>query len=357
MKLPQSWALTLIISFIVLLWMLSGIFSSDEKPTEISSESKITKKLSVRVSLSEAETMTNRLILQGHTLAKRKVTIKAETSGLVSDVFVKRGENVTTNHTLMRLAIDNRQAQIKQAMSLLKQQQALHTAALSLKQEGFQAEIEIAKANAALESAKAAVNRAKLELDRITIKAPIPGIVNTRMVEIGDYVSPGDPLAILIDLDPIRIVAQVSERYLGQIQIGKTGEVRLLDNSIVNAKVSYVGAIASGTTRTFPVEMEISNPQNQIIEGITAELHLPIKQILAHNVSPSTLSLLDNGALSVKAVNEQNKVVAYPIQILGETQTGIWLGGLPQKITLITVGHEFVKPGENVIAVDVSAKE
>jgi multidrug efflux system membrane fusion protein len=97
--------------------------------------------------------------------------------------------------------------------------------------------------------------------------------------------------------------------------------------------------------------MQIPNPDGFIIEGITAELHLPINQILAHHVPPSVLSLLDNGELSVKAVDENNQIISYPVSVLGDSSDGIWLGGLPEQLTLVVVGHEFVLPQQTVIPV------
>jgi multidrug efflux system membrane fusion protein len=148
----------------------------------------------------------------------------------------------------------------------------------------------------------------------------------------------------------------VSERYLGRIKIDKSGEVRLLDGSVVPAKITYVGSSASKSTRTFPVEMQIPNPDRLIIEGITAELHLPIEQIRAHNVPSSVLSLLDNGELSIKAVDENNQITTYSVEVLGDSSNGIWLGGLPEKLTLVVVGHEFVQPQQTVTPVLMEAQ-
>jgi multidrug efflux system membrane fusion protein len=67
------------------------------------------------------------------------------------------------------------------------------------------------------------------------------------------------------------------------------------------------------------------------------------------------LSLLDNGQLSVKAVDENNQITAYPVEVLGDSREGIWLGGLPEKLTLVVVGHEFVQPHQTVIPVFIEA--
>lgn len=331
--------------------MISGSFLPDERENPHSPDETKTALIKVRVAESVSEPMTNRLVLQGQSVAERKVTVRAETGGVISEVLVNRGETVKPGSGLIRLAVDDRKSRLREAKSLLEQRKTEYNGVQKLKKSGYQAETELAKAKAALDSASATVQMAKLELDRINITAPISGVVNDRLVEVGDFVKRGDPILIIVDLNPIRVIGQVSERYLGQIKVGDAGEVRLLNDTIVPAKVSYVGSIASNNTRTFPVEMQIPNPNGLIIEGVTLELHLPIKQVFAHKVPPSVLSLLDNGELTVKAVDSSNKVIAYPISLLGDSEDAIWLGGLPDKLMLVIVGHDFVQPGQRVIPV------
>jgi len=352
MTIPRSWLLTLAITGVVVLWMVSGkMFSPPPENTHSAPVSSAAPK--VRVQISTAQPMTNRLTLQGQTQADRTVTVKAETPGVVKEILAEKGSTVDAGNALVKLAEEDRKARLLGARSLLLERKTEYQAVQSLKQSGYQAETELARAKAALDSAIAAVRLAELELERININAPIAGIVDQRLVEVGDFVSRGDPVAVLVDLDPIRVVGQVSERYLGQIKVDKSGEVRLLDGSLVPAKVTYVGSSANESTRTFPVEMQIPNPEGLIIEGITAELHLPIEQILAHHVPPSVLSLLDNGELSVKAVDDNNQIITYPVEILGDSSNGIWLGGLPERLTLVIVGHEFVLPQQTVVPVSM----
>lgn len=356
MTFSRSWVLTIAITAVVVLWMISGvIFSSREINQHPPAANKPPPK--VRVQQSVAQTMTNRLILQGQTVADRTVTIKAETHGVVKRALIDKGVAVKAGESLFQLALEDRQERLQQARSQLAEQKTEYQAVQSLKKSGFQAEMELARAKAGLDAAAAALRQAQLELQHTNITAPIDAIADKRLVEVGDFVNRGDPVATLVDLDPIRVVAQVSERYLGQIKPDSPGEVRLLDGDTIAAKITYVGSSASESTRTFPVEMQIPNPNGIIIEGVTAEMHLPIKEVLAHNVPPSVLSLLDNGQLSVKAVDENNKIIAYPVKILGDSANGIWLGGLPEKLLLVVVGNEYVVPNQEVIPVPMDAAE
>ena len=83
-------------------------------------------------------------------------------------------------------------------------------------------------------------------------------------------------------------------------------------------------------------------------EGLTTELRLLLGDTRAHRVSPAVLTLNDNGAMGIKAVNKKGSVVFHPVNVLEDTTEGVWVGGLPEKLTLITVGQEFVSAGQNV---------
>lgn len=349
---PRSWIVTAIIVALVVIWVATGQVGGDSASAPVASPgADLTPK--VRVRSSTAEPMASRLTLQGQTAAERKVTVRAETHGVVERVLVERGARVSAGEVLVRLALEDRQAKLQQARSLKAQRRAEFEAAQRLQEGGFQAQTALARAKAEVAAAEAAVELAQLEVARTTIRAPIAGIVDQRAVEVGDFLDRGEALATIVDLDPIRVIGQVSERFLDQIDTGARGEVRLLDGRSVIGTVSYVGSVAAPATRTFPVELEIPNPDGRIIEGITAEMALPIRQLRAHRVPPSVLTLSDSGALGVKAVDAQDQVVFHPAKVLGDSPEGIWLGGLPEEIRLITVGQEYVLEGQTVIAVPV----
>ena len=94
-----------------------------------------------------------------------------------------------------------------------------------------------------------------------------------------------------------------------------------------------------------------------IKEGLTAKILVPYKKDKAFRVSPSVLSLADNGTVGVKIVNAQNIVEFKPVQLLKDTPDYLWLKGikdLPDTIRLITVGQEFVISGQEVKPIEAS---
>jgi multidrug efflux system membrane fusion protein len=65
-------------------------------------------------------------------------------------------------------------------------------------------------------------------------------------------------------------------------------------------------------------------------------------------ISPATISLTDDGTIGVKGV-EEGKVVFYPVQVVEAKPEGLLVTGLPNTISLITTGGDFVIEGQEVV--------
>jgi multidrug efflux system membrane fusion protein len=109
--------------------------------------------------------------------------------------------------------------------------------------------------------------------------------------------------------------------------------------------------VADEATRTFTVELEVDNSDGNLRAGGTAELQIPAERVLAHRISPSLLTLDDAGNIGVKIINEEGEVEFVVADVALSTNEGVWVAGLPDLATIITVGQGFVVPGTMVNAV------
>lgn len=302
----------------------------------------------VRVRPSNAQSHAVIDLLRGRSEANRLVEIKSETDGRITELSVADGQAVETGAVIAQLSAGDRPARLAEAKALLAQRRIEYEAARKLSEKGFRAETQLAAAEAALEAAAAAVKIAEVELSYTRIRAPFDGIVDERLVELGDYVDRGDAIARLVELDPMLIVTQVNERDVRRLAVGAPGRARLITGETVEGRIRHIAAVADEATRTFRVELEVPNPDGLISAGMTAEIALPLSQVEAHVVSPAILTLSDRGEVGVKAVDQDERVVFHPVAIVDTDQDGIWVTGLPAEVTLITVGQEYVSAGEKV---------
>lgn len=305
----------------------------------------------VRVRPSEAVPVAREVVVSGRTEANRDVELRAETSGRVVEVGSDRGAEVDLGDVLLRLDPRERAAMVRKAEATLRQRELEFEAATELGKKGFQAETRVAEARAALEAARAELELSETTLEHTTIEAPFAGILESRPVEVGDFVDVGDPVATLIEQDPFLVVGDLSEGEVGEVSLGMDGAALLASGRRVEGRITYVASAADPATRTFRVEMTVDNPIGRLKAGMTANLTIAIGEVMAHLVPASSLTLDDSGVLGIKAVDASGRVAFHPAEVVRADGGKLWLAGLPDTLDLITVGQGFVREGDSVEAV------
>ncbi|HCV20206.1 MAG TPA: efflux RND transporter periplasmic adaptor subunit [Gammaproteobacteria bacterium] len=355
----KSFFLAFLILLGVIGWLASGLIDnywsdrSTEAAERTASKGNSTAELlpRVRTRLIEAQTVPERIILLGSTEAKRRVRLRAQTAAAVAEVLASRGQIVKRGDLVVRLATDDRPARLRQAAALLRQRQTEYKAASSLSKKNLRSKIALAEAEAQLNAAQASLEQIRVDIERTHIRAPFDGVVDQRMVELGDYVKIGEPVATILDLSTIIVAGDVSEHNVAKITPGISGTVVLVDKRELTGQITFVARSSNSSTRTFRVELDVPNPGYEIAEGITAKITLAVGETLSHKLSSAVLTLDDDGVIGVKAVDDDGIVEFLPVTLVADTPDGTWLGGLPRTLRVITVGHEFVRVGQKVEAV------
>lgn len=348
----------LVLAVLAVGWILTGQFGSDEANNQEDTETTAasTKTMKVRVADLAAIERTETVDVTGRTEASRKVELRAETEGQVTDIYKHRGERVADGEPIAKIRPDDRPAKLSEARATLRQRQIEYTASAKLTQKGFRSETEKAGAQARLDAARAVVQQMEIDVARTTFRAPFDGTIEAGHVEKGDYVKVGDVTAMVVDLDPMLVVGNISERQISKIKEGMVGTITLIDGVSHKGTVRFVSSVAEPSTRTYRVELEVPNADLSIRDGLTASIEIPVNTTMAHFVTPSVLTLNDDGIVGVKTVSPDDKVTFRPVDIIADQPDGIWLGGLPNKIRLITVGQEFVIDGEEVTPIEGAAR-
>lgn len=348
----RSYLIAAGIVLVVSLWLLIGPSKEEEAAATVSVADRGAPLLTrVQVKAFQASEMQQELAIYGQSVPKRRVTVRAEVSGQVSEVFAPRGATVGKDEVLLRLSEDDRPQQLEQARAALKLRELEYQGAKSLQQKGLQAERQLAEALTLLRGARAEVKRAELNLQNTTVQAPFGGVLQERHVEVGDFLSIGDPLAEVVELDPLLISGDLSENEIGELHVGMAATAVLSNGAELQGSVSYIAPSADAGTRTFRIEMEAANPPPHQRGGMSATIRIPREAVAAHKLSPALLSLNDSGVLGVKSVDGEGVVHFHPVEILKSERDGLWLAGLPESVDLITVGQGFVRSGDRVEAV------
>ena len=271
----------------VIAWMISGQFVEEATLAE-----KVDNKLSsVVISESQPIFFSPSITLNSSATSEKRVDILAKTSGEVMPNNVLQGDWVEKDQVLCRLGV--------------------------------------------------------VELNRTEVKAPFKGYIE-RIVKPGNYLSKGQTCAVIIELDPITFIAEVPETEIKKVINEQKVSIELVTGEVINSKLSFVSKSASSSTRTFRVEAKVSNASGRIRDGITGTMTIQTNKVLASKISPSILLLSDEGDIGVRIVNDNDEVKFLPINIIEDTNDGIWVTGIPNLSKLIVLGQGFVKNGEKV---------
>lgn len=355
----KSFFIAFAIACLTALWLFSGSFSDDtipptsqqsqEAPSDeaLQGEDDLTE---VRVREMQAELMIDDVTVTGRTQASRKVDLKSEIDSEISEILVEKGADVKKGDVLVKLDIKARASRVREAERLLEQRQIQYNAAKELEEKGFNSRVRLAEARSQIESARSALKTVRVELNDTTIHAPFDGVINEQYVEIGDFVTKGQNLFSLVDLNPLEITGFVTEKQVMQVEKGSTVTIDLMKGPPIEGELTFIAAAADTQTRTFEIEVSLPNEDYKIKEGLTAQITIPLAEQKAYKISPSVLALLDDGSVGVKILDENDVVQFVPITLLKDTTDFLWVSGLPDKIRLITVGQEFVTKGQKVKA-------
>ena len=356
LKENRSWLMSAGIVIVIALWLTTGGEDEEARPLAADApRAANADQFAVRIRNQVAEEVVRTITVNGKTAPARSVGIDAETDGRVVETGVDRGERVDKGGVIVRLDVRDREARLAQAKALLRQRQVEYDARARLKNESYVSEAQLEEAAALLEAARAELRRAELDIGYATIEAPFDGALQERHVEVGDFVKAGDPVATFVDDRTIIVTAAVSEFDAGYVKRGDEAKAILATGETVTGLIRYVAPVADDATRTFTVELEIDNQAGEYRAGLSAELMIPAERVFAHRISPSLLTLDDEGNVGVKIINDEGIVEFYPAEIALSTNEGVYVAGLPAAARIITVGQGFVTEGSYVEGVPEDA--
>jgi multidrug efflux system membrane fusion protein len=318
---------------------------SESSPGDASAEPR-----SVRIAVMEAQNQAITVDLRGRTRAKSTVSVVAQTAGTVQSISVTKGQSVKAGDLLCTLDQGARKLAVQQAQAAVDQAQTAADSNATLVQKGLAAQNTALAAQSALAGAKTALENAQLELSRTEIKADVGGVVQDPLATVGSMLAAGQPCATLVQLDPIVFIASVPEAKMAYARVGLDATVTTVSGATAKGRVTYIAPTADDATRSFPVEIEIPNPDGKLLNGITADATVTVGIAPVTILPQSVLTLDDNGVLGIRTVEDGNKVAFHEINVLKDTRDGVWVLGLPSKINVITVGQEYVQPGQIVDA-------
>ena len=361
-KIPLHKLAAFVVFAIAAAWVLTGEMASvgSAKQEEASKTPETTAETpaSVRtVGVIDAprEMHARAIRIAGHTEADKRAVLGTRAIGVITRLPVKEGQRVKEGDLILSLDNADKIAAVDMAKQVVSQREAEMEAAERLAKTGNMAKLTLDSARSALSTARSQLEAAKAEEGKTEVRAPFDGLVDKVPVQKGSSVQVGAEVATILALDPVIAAGEVSERDLGHIRLGDEADIRLIDGRTVKGTIRYISREAAATTRTFRVEVAISNPDFKIPAGMTAEVTLRAEAVSAAILPRSVVTLSAKGDLGIRAVGPDDLVAFYPIDIVDDMPHALALGGIPKDARVIVAGQDLVKDGEKVNAVEADA--
>lgn len=251
----------------------------------------------------QRESYPNWFALDAQIEAVNQATTSAQTSGRVQSIEVDVNDYVKAGDLIIQLRNNQQKAAVQQAQAGLNQAQALATDAQAklkratpLYKQGSisKGEYDSIKANnasaaAQVKASQALLAQAQEQLSYTQIRAPYAGIVKSRLVEVGESVSPGTPLMTGLSLDELRAVAHLPQRFISRINQDSELKVTYEDHNLEVTKVT-VFPFADPSSHSFKVRADITAKQAGLFPGMWVKLMLPIGDTQALRIPKSAVT-------------------------------------------------------------------
>ena len=291
------------------------------------------------------------IVLRGRTQADQRVKVSSEVAGVVAKLGYKRGDVIAKGKLLCQLDEGSKLAKLAETKAAVAQAKADLAASSQLAQRGYGAKLKVNSDQAKLDAAQAMQKEAEVQLERTKIFAPFDGLIEEQPVEEGSYLQPGGNCATLVSVSPLLAIAGLSEQDLARVSPGMEARVKLITGQERKGRIVFISPASDTSTRTFRLEVQIPNTDLALKDGVTADIIIPLEAKPAHRLPPSILALSDDGTIGVRTVDSTKSVRFKPVTILSNSRDGVWVDGLPNSVTVITIGQEYVGEGQKVDAV------
>ncbi|HEY0872669.1 MAG TPA: efflux RND transporter periplasmic adaptor subunit [Vicinamibacterales bacterium] len=281
----------------------------------------------------------------GTVAAVQGVTVAADLPGIVERIIFTSGRTVREGEVLVQLDTKQEQAQLEAAQAQLELARLNHERMSGLVEQDAVSRAEYDAATANHKQADARIAEIRATIARKTIRAPFTGVLGIRQVNLGQYLSGGDPVVPLQSLNPIYVNFGVPQQEAAQMRPGR--EVRVTAQEIgaeFTGRITAVDSVVDATTRNVQVQATFANPGGKLRPGMFVQAQVTLgapKDVIA--LPASAVNYAPYGD-SVFVVTEMKNPQGQSYQ--GVRQQVVKLGGARGDQVAVLQG---VNPGEEIV--------
>ena len=318
----------------------------------------------VRVATVVTQEVQRSVALVGTVEPWRRSVVASEIAGLVEVFAVEEGMAVKRGQVLARLRTDTlkirfnsaqashqeAKTRYQQANKDLERVNVLFEKELVTQKEYDDAITEESALRQRVVQLTTEIHQVRDELRKSQIVAPFDGWITKEHTEVGQWLSAGGQVVELVDLSRVQVEVPLPERYVKDVQVNDavTAVFDSLPGTQVQGRVFSVVAQADRAARTFPVKVELPNPQFTIKSGMVSRVTLQVGVPYEALVIPKDALVLREGKEFVFLVKE-GQVTQIPVMPVLHLDDVVQVDGeLESGMTVVVQGNERLRPGQPV---------
>jgi RND family efflux transporter MFP subunit len=295
-------------------------------------------------------TIRDQIDLPGVTQPWVKLQLVAEVAGRITAKAVREGVAVNEGDVLATIdsrdyqnAFRSAKAAYDLAVSELKRQEALN-------QRKVAPQSQLDTAVAQVESTRAAMDNARIALERCTIRAPFSGVVNRILVEPGQYLAVGDPVAELLQIARLKVRVGIPESDVDAVRRIDRFKVKIdaLGGKVFETRKYFLSKTADSTARLYNLDLALDNSQGVVLPDMFARVEI-IKKEIPQGLSIPLYAVINRNKDQIVYVVEDSQARSRTVALglLDRWQVQV-LEGLNQGEEVIVVGQRSVNDGQQV---------
>lgn len=317
----------------------------------------------VEVARPKLQEVEHTLDAVGSFQAEENVSISAEVAGTVKTIHVDEGAPVARGDVLLEIDDEKARLEVARTEALLREARArLQNAHTTLKRKTtlFQdkvigehdyddARTQVALNTAMVDELQARLETARTSLRDTLVRAPIDGIVSSRLVSPGEYVKVGADLYTMVDTDPLKLVFSLPEKHAGEIAPGQRVSLttRAHAGKAFTGTIYYISPTVDQNTRTIEVKARVPNKKRLLKPGFYSSVTVFLGRRTSL-VLPESAVVVREGTILVMAVQDGRivyKQVATGMRFNGSVEI---LHGVSPEDNIVVSGRSEITEGTPV---------
>lgn len=294
------------------------------------------------------------------------IELTPQLSGQVTGIYFQSGDYVRKGQRLIQIDDSNQLAQLKSDEASAKLAQINYRRTQGLFKANATSQGSLDSAEAAYASANAAVANDAATLAKLALSAPFSGWMGVREVSLGQYLTPGAPVAALNVWDPLRVEFTVPQDEFALVSKGQEAQITVnaYPGKQFRARVVAMGSQVDPGTRNVTVDATVPNPGNLLRPGMFGEALLLAGAPRSVLVVPSVAITYNTFGDYVYVIERKAGKSGAPLAVAvatpvrtGEVRGSVTeiLSGLKAGQTVVTAGQVKLHSGTQVTVHNVPA--